>query len=272
MKSRRFIRKERTIDWWSASHGSASGLSPSHPALKASLAKAGSLNSLQSMKPLFRAVLGAVIGLLLTACAKQASQPSYFLSYSPEEYRKRQPIHYPVARQGNLTAWLTSDHARSGGKSLYAPGDPVPKYPIVGVIPAAAMPTKTKHDGSFLIVSGYQGPLFELWEGTYARGQVFTGDGGWIPVEIHQQEAVNTWVRVPRPHRIGGWSGHPVVIGDPARPDAIAGAMWYKSNKKVVEGGAASTRMLKKWLEKLRFEDFVQAPSSERGTPPKGSP
>lgn len=210
------------------------------------------------MKLSIRPVLCAAIGLLLGACGNQA-QPSYFLSHSPDDTRTRQLRHYPVARQGDLTAWLTSDHARAGGKWLYAPGDPAPRHPIVGVIPATAMPTTTKHDGAFLIASGYQGPLFELWEGTQASGRLFTGSGGWIPVEIHQPESVNTWVRVSRPHKIGGWSGYPVVIGDPAQPEAIAGAMWYKSTTQPMLGGAASTRMLKGWLGKLRFADYVQA-------------
>jgi len=210
------------------------------------------------MKVFVRSVLCAALGVLLTSCGNQA-QPSYFLSHSPAATSGRQLIHYPVARQGDLTAWLTSDHARAGGKWLYAPGDPAPRHPIVGVIRASSMPATTKHDGAFLIVSGYQGPLFELWEGTHANGRVFVGSGDWIPVEIHQQESVNTWVRVSRPHKVGGWSGYPVVIGDPAQPEAIAGAMWYKSTKQATLGGAASTRMLKKWLGILRFEDYVKA-------------
>jgi hypothetical protein len=209
------------------------------------------------MNRFIRLLAGLVLGLLFASCGSQ-TPPAYFLSHPPDVKTGRQPRHYPVARQGDLTAWLTSDHARSVVDWLYAPGDPTPKYPIVGVIRAASMPTTTPHDGAFLIVSGYDGPLFELWEGTSAKGRLFTGSG-WVRVELDQQEAVNTWVRVPGV-KIGGWSGYPVVIGDPAYPDAIAGAMWYKSKEHPSLGGATSTRMLKSWLNQLRFSDFVKRP------------
>ena len=118
------------------------------------------------------------------------------------------------------------------------------------------MPEAAPHDGAFLVVSGYDGPVFGLWEGTESPGRLFTGSG-WLPVQLKQEEAVNTWVRVSRSQQIGGWSGFPVVIGDPASPEAIAGAMWYRSNIDAGMGGAASTRMLKRWLGRLRLADFA---------------
>ena len=204
-----------------------------------------------------RLLLCAVLGLMLSACGSHTT-PSYFLSHHPEDTRSRQLRHYPVARQGDLTAWLTSDHVRPNSVWIYTPGDSEPKYRIVGNIPAKAMPQVAKHDGAFLIVRGYDGPLFELWQGTDAEVKIFTGNGGWIPAVIHQDDAVNSWVKVSPRHRIGGWSGYPVVIGDPNQPEAIAGAMWYKSNLDPQLGGVASTRMLKNELAKLRFADFVK--------------
>ncbi len=194
--------------------------------------------------------------LLLASCAPHPP-PSYFLSHHPDDTRSRPLCHYPVARQGNLTAWLTSDHVQPAGGWLYLPGDPNPKYRIVGTIHSGAMPEAVKHDGSFLIVAGYEGPLFELWQGTDAEGRLFTGPDGWIPVHLHQDDAVNTWLKVPRRRAVGGWSGFPVVIGDPAHPDAIAGAMWYKSNTEPRLGGTTSTRMLQRWLGRLKLADFV---------------
>jgi len=208
------------------------------------------------MSHLIKLTIGIITGLLLAACGSH-TKPSYFLSHPPDDTRSRPLRHYPVARQGGLTAWLTSDHASPACDWLYAPGDPDPKYHIVGIIRAGSMPEASKHDGSFLVVSGYQGPLFELWEGTEAEARLFTGEGGWIPVRIRQAEAVNSWVRVSPGRSIGGWSGFPVVIGDPNHPEAIAGAMWYKSNTEPTLGGAASTRMLRRWLGKLKLADFV---------------
>ncbi len=199
----------------------------------------------------------AAFCMLLTGCGS-GPPPSYFLSHPPNT-PSREHRHYPVARQGDLTAWLASDHVPPRGKWLFAPGDPAPRHPIVGIIRAKAMPVTTKHDGAFLVVSGYDGPLFDLWEGTEAYGQVYTGRAGWIPVHILQQESVNTWVKVPSPRKIGGWSGNPVVIGDPERPEAIAGAMWYRSNTQPWLGGTTSPRMLKKWLGRLRLADFVES-------------
>jgi hypothetical protein len=194
--------------------------------------------------------------LLLASCGSQTA-PSYFLSHHPQDTGSRPLRHYPVARQGNLTAWLTSDHVSPASDWLYAPGDPNPKHPIVGIIRAASMPEAATHDGSFLVVSGYGGPLFELWQGTEAQASLFTGEGGWVPVTIRQDEAVNSWVRVSPGRSIGGWSGFPIVIGDPENPEAIAGAMWYKSNTDPTLGGAASTRMLKRWLGRLKLADFA---------------
>lgn len=201
-------------------------------------------------------ILSSVTGLLLAACASQGPT-AYYLSHHPDDTRSRQLRHYPVERQGNLTAWLTSDHVSPAGNWLYAPGDPAPKHEIVGKIRAADMPQAVKHDGSFLIVAGYDGPLYPLWEGSEAEGRLFTGTG-WIDAKLNQQDGVNTWVKVSRAHRIGGWSGFPVVIGDPDVPEAVAGAMWYKHNHLPQLGGATSTRMLKRALGTLRFSDFVK--------------
>ena len=198
----------------------------------------------------------AAASLLLASCAAHRT-PSYLLSHHPDDSHSRPLRHYPVARQGNLTAWLTSDHVKPAGDWLYVPDDPNPKYRIVGTIHASAMPERAKHDGSFLIVSGYEGPLFELWQGTEAEGRLFTGAGGWIPVRIQQGDAVNTWVKVSPRRSVGGWSGFPIVIGDPAHPDAIAGAMWYKSTVQPTLGGATSTRMLRRWLAQLKLADYV---------------
>jgi hypothetical protein len=198
----------------------------------------------------------AAATLLSASCAPHGTS-SYFLSHHPDDTRSRPLCHYPVARQGDLTAWLTSDHVKPAGDWLYIPGDPNPKHRIVGTIHASAMPEMAKHDGSFLIVSGYEGPLFELWQGTESKGSLFAGADGWIPVHIQQADAVNTWIRVSRQRSVGGWSGFPLVIGDPDRPEAIAGAMWYKSTIEPTLGGTTSTRMLRRWLGKLKFADFV---------------
>jgi hypothetical protein len=195
----------------------------------------------------------------MVSCGSQ-SAPPYFLSHHPQDTGCRPLRHYPVARQGNLTAWLTSDHVSPATDWLYSPGDPNPKYTIVGMIRAGSMPEAAKHDGSFLVVSGYAGPLFELWQGSAAEGSLFTGEGGWIPVTIRQEDAVNSWVRVSPRRSIGGWSGFPIVIGDPDAPTAIAGAMWYKSNTEPTLGGTTSTRMLRRWVGKLKFADFVTKP------------
>lgn len=201
-------------------------------------------------------VLIAAAGLLLASCAAR-NPPAYFLSHHPDDTSSRPLCHYPVARQANLTAWLTSDHVGLAGAWLYTPGDPNPKYRIVGTIHSGAMPEAAQHDGSFLIVTGYDGPLFELWQGTDGEGRLFTGPDGWIPVHFHQGDAINTWVRVSPRRQIGRWSGFPVVIGDPAHPNAIVGAMWYKSNTEPRLGGTTSTRMLQRWLGRLKFADYV---------------
>ena len=77
-------------------------------------------------------------------------------------------------------------------------------------------------------------------------------------MRIQQGDAVNTWIKVSPRRSVGGWSGFPVVIGDPNRPEAVAGAMWYKSTINAVHGGAASTRMVHDWIGKLRFAEFVE--------------
>lgn len=209
------------------------------------------------MSKLFHWSIYAAAGLLLASCGNQ-NPPAYFLSQPPEDTTSRPLRHYPVARQGDLTAWLTSDHVSPACDWLYSPGDSNPKYPIVGIIRSDSMPEAAKHDGSFLVVSGYGGPLYPLWQGSDGEGLLFTGKDGWIPIAIRQDESVNSWVRVSPGRSIGGWSGFPVVIGKPNHPDAIAGAMWYKSNTEPTLGGAASTRMLQRWLGKLRFADFVK--------------
>lgn len=211
------------------------------------------------MKGFWWVVCGLALGGLLPGCGGGgAPELAYHLSHHPADSSSRQLRHYPVARQGDLTAWLTSDHVSPSQKWLFHPDDPNPRYPIVGTIRAGDMPHGVKHDGAFLIVSGYGGPLFELWEGEAADAWIFTGKGGWLAAKITQLDGVvNSWVRVPEGKQIGGWSGYPVVIGDPRQPEAIAGAMWYKSNTNPELGGATSTRMLKAKLEGLRFRDFV---------------
>lgn len=206
----------------------------------------------------FGRLLGAACAIGVAACGPGAD-PSYRLSHHPADTAARPLRHYPVARQGDLTAWLASDHVLPSGKWLYAPDDPTTRYRIVGVIRAKDMPQATKHDGAFLLAEGYDGPLFELWQGREAEGRLFNGDGRWIRVRLHQDDAVNTWVAVSRPHQIGGWSGYPVVIGDPARPQAVAGAMWYRRNDNARIGGATSTRMLGRELGRLRFADFARS-------------
>ena len=208
-----------------------------------------------AMRKMIRHLPCALAALLLIACAGP-STPSFHFSHDPANTQVRPQPHYPVARQGKLTAWLASDHVLPNGRWMHAPGDSSRKYPIVGVIRAASMPEASPHDGAFLVVSGYDGPIFELWDGTQAAGRLFTGAGGWIEVNLQQQHAVNTWVRVSRRRQIGGWSGFPLVIGNPADPEAIAGVMWYRSNNDPHMGGAASTRMLKRWLGHLRLADF----------------
>jgi hypothetical protein len=206
------------------------------------------------------AALFCIITGLLVSCGGGVNDTSsgpkaYYLSHHPDDKKARQLRHYPVARQGNLTAWVTSNHVGKAVTWLYEPGNPVPKYPIVGKIMARHMPAPSKHDGSFLIVRGYNGPLYDLWTGSKGEGQLFTGKD-WVPVKLEQLPGVNTWVLSKQP--IGGWSGYPVVIGNPAKPDAIGGAMWYRHNKNLKLGGTTASRFLKAHLAKLRFEDFVR--------------
>lgn len=211
------------------------------------------------MKKLVRFAWCLVAGLLLQACGDRIA-PAYHLPNPPSGGGGGggRPL-YPVARQGDLTAWLASDHVFPRGEWLYHPRDPDRRYPVVGSIRARDMPRDTKHDGALVITSGYEGPVFPLWEGENCEALLFTGRGRWLPVRVSQPEgAVNSWVRVPEGHRVGMWSGKPVVIGDPGQPEAIAGAMWYKSNLTPELGGATSTRMLKQELDRLRLEDFVK--------------
>lgn len=219
------------------------------------------IHDFATMNTAFRFFQCATAALLFAACGvgTRSHPPAYLLSSPPGPSAGRKLIHYPVARQGKLTAWLTSDHVLPNSKALYSQDDPTPKFPIVGVIRAKSMPELAKHDAALLIVEGYDGPLFDLWLGSEAEGRLFIGrDRGWIPVTLHQDDSVNTWVTVSRPNKIGGWSGFPVVIGDPNRPEAVAGAMWYKSTINAVHGGAASTRMVHDWIGKLRFAEFVE--------------
>ena len=198
---------------------------------------------------------------LLVSCAGGGGKAAYYLSPPPGTMPARPLRHYPVARQGNLTAWLTSDHVIPSSQWMYAPDSSGTKHPIVGLIRASQMPAGREHDGCFLLVEGYDGPLYELWQGQEADGWLHTGGpSGWIRARLVQEDAVNTWVVVSLPHRIGGWSGYPVVVGEnPEVPVAVAGAMWYKSNTVSTAGGATSTRMLREQLARLRFRDFVKA-------------
>lgn len=92
----------------------------------------------------------------------------------------------------------------------------------------------------------------------FASSSLLKNTGGWVTVRLHQQPgAVNTWLKLPRSMRVLGWSGYPVVIGPPSAPEAIAGAMWYKSNLEDRLGGAASTAMLKHQLEHIHFADHL---------------
>lgn len=245
------------------------------------------LNLNSSERPLperwFERVLLLLLGLVsgvLVSCGGSAEPAAYYLSHHPEDHSARPLRHFPVARQGNLTAWVTSDHVRSSQNWLYAPDDIVPKYKIVGQIRAKDMPEESKgrasglnfskskgptvatippkylkHDGSFLIVKGYDGPLYELWTGKEGKGQMFTGKGGWVPVTL-KQEGVKTWVYSQV--NIGGWSGYPVVVGDPAKPDFVVGAMWYRVDANHRIGGTTSSLLLKKWLAKLEFAKFAK--------------
>jgi len=224
-------------------------------------------------------LLGLMSGVLVS-CGGSSEPAAYYLSHHPEDHAARPLRHFPVARQGNLTAWVTSDHVRSSQNWLYAPDDIVPKYKIVGQIRAKDMPEESKgrvsglnfskakgptvatippkyikHDGAFLIVKGYDGPLYELWTGKEGKGQMYTGKGGWVPVALKQDE-IQTWVYSQA--NIGGWSGYPVVIGDPAKPDFVVGAMWYRVDANHRIGGTTSGRLLEKWLSKLEFAQFIK--------------
>jgi hypothetical protein len=181
--------------------------------------------------------------------------------------------HFPVARQGSITAWLTSDHRRKGGDWLHAPDGSGTRHRIVGEIRAAAMPVGFAHDGAFLLTDSYQGPVFPLWEGRQAEGRLYTGrETGWVPVMLYQESArsVNTWLRLPGGMKAGGWSGHPLVIGSPSQPTAVAGAMWYKSTADPSLGGATSTAMLRECLRRLDFASFVKSSTRPLAGPGPG--
>jgi hypothetical protein len=201
------------------------------------------------------AISAMLVGLV--ACGNRPT-PACYLSHHPSDTKSPALRHFPVARQGKLTAWLTSAHRAKSGDWLYAPNDPSIRHRIVGIIPASAMPTRPAHDGAFLLTSTYTGPIFPLWEGKEAKGLLYTGhEGGWTPVGLYQADVINTWVNMPGSLTIGGWSGYPVVIGSPANPEFVAGAMWYRANDDGTWGGAASTRMLKQWIPRLKFADYV---------------
>lgn len=204
---------------------------------------------------LLAAISAAQLGLI--SCVSRPVSACY-PSHPPSVTTGVALCHYPVARQGKLTAWLTSNHRPKGGDWLYAPNDPSIRHRIVGMIGANAMPSNPPNDGAFLLTSDYSGPIFPLWEGKEASGLLYGGfDEGWIPVALHQADVINTWVKMPGRRIVGGWSGYPVVIGDPAHPDFVAGAMWYRANDDGNFGGATSTRLMKYWVEHLRFADFV---------------
>lgn len=185
--------------------------------------------------------------------------PACYSSYDPAVKTGPALRHYPVGRQGNLTAWLTSDHRMAASDWLYSPGKGAIRHRIVGKIHASAMPSRPMHDGAFLLTADYHGPIYPLWEGTEGTGYLYAGfENGWLPVKLYQGNVINTWVQLPGKMQVGGWSGFPVVIGKPAHPEAIAGAMWYRSNSEPSAGGATSTRLLKHWLGRIRFADYVE--------------
>lgn len=208
-----------------------------------------------------------VVPLLGFSCAPGPPE-ACFPSTTPGMTTGPELRHFPVARQGTITAWLTSDHRRKGGDWLHAPDGSGERHRIIGEIRAAAMPVGHPHDGAFLLTDSYQGPVFPLWEGRQAEARLYAGrEHGWVPVMLYQESArsVNTWLRLPGGMKAGGWSGHPLVIGDPSRPEAVAGAMWYKSTADPTLGGATSTAMLRQCLRRLDFASFVRS-----GTRPAG--
>lgn len=238
---------------------------PFNETLKRSTRKANSQQKQSVIKSISSLLLTLIAPLVfLNSCSNVTSPESpvfsaAYTSYHPETRPGVTLRHYPVGRQGNLTAWLTSDHRMSAGNYLYNPTDANTRHRIVGRIRASAMKVSVKHDGAFLLTGDYTGPIYPLWEGTESKALLYAGETkGWIPVDLEQRPAVNTWVITRRSDPIGGWSGYPVVIGDPANPESVAGAMWYRSNLNRRLGGAASTRMLKEWLDRLDFKKFVK--------------
>lgn len=215
-----------------------------------------------------------VVPLIGFSCAPVGFDASFSSSY-PGVNQGPDLRHFPVARQGVITAWLTSDHCRKGGDWLHAPDGSGTRHRIVGEIRAVAMPVGFPHDGAFLLTDTYQGPVFPLWEGRQAEGRPYTGrETGWVRVMLYQESAtsVNTWLRLPGGMKAGGWSGHPLVIGSPTQPTAVAGAMWYKSNSDPSLGGATSTStaMLRECLRRLDFARFVKASGRPAAGPGPG--
>lgn len=203
----------------------------------------------------------SVVSLLGFSCSTGTPE-ACFPSHHPEVTTGPDLRHFPVARQGSITGWLTSDHRRKGGDWLYAPDGSGERHRIIGEIRAGAMPVGHPHDGAFLLTDSYQGPVFPLWEGREAEAMLYTGrKSGWVRVLLYQESArsVNTWLRLPGGMKAGGWSGHPLVIGDPSRPEAVAGAMWYKSTNDPTLGGATSTALLSQCLRRLNLASFVRS-------------
>jgi hypothetical protein len=200
-----------------------------------------------------------VVTLFSVSCAPGPMEACFSSSY-PGANQGPDLRHFPIARQGSLTAWLTSDHRRKGGEWLHAPDGSGRRHRIVGEIRASDMPVGSAHDGAFLLTDTYEGPVFPLWDGQQADGRLYTGSRtGWVSVTLYQESdrCVNTWLRLPGGMKAGGWSGYPLVIGSPSQPTAVAGAMWYKSTSDPSLGGATATAMLRRWLQLLDFSSFV---------------
>jgi hypothetical protein len=100
------------------------------------------------------------IATLFSASCASGSKEACFSSSSPGANQAPDLRHYPVARQGSITAWLTSDHRRKGGGWLLAPDGSGTRHRIVGEIRAAAMPVGCAHGGAFLLTDTYHGPVF----------------------------------------------------------------------------------------------------------------
>lgn len=218
----------------------------------------------QSIRPMFAKLVLLAVVPFVASCGPKSVGACFSSSY-PGVNRGPELFHFPVARQGAITAWLTSDHRRKAGDWLHAPDGSGTRHRIVGEIRASDMPVGTAHDGAFLLTDTYEGPVFPLWDGQQADGRLYTGSGtGWVSVTLYQESdrCVNTWLRLPGGMKAGGWSGYPMVIGSPSQPTAVAGAMWYKSTSDPSLGGATATAMLRRWVRLLDFSSFV-----DRSTP-----